>query len=297
MINQQIGSTIADLRRKRGLTQEQLAEKLGVTNRSISRWENGVTAPDISMLQDLSRFLDVPVSQLITGQADDSPDRTQACVQMTLELACRERNELRRKLNLRFGLGLFWLLCALLLPPISQMPQVLFWLCILLSAGFLLAAFLEINRIPAVSDHSVSVLSNNAANLRMRSSQEMILFSQKFQKAPNERQKKGFSRICEELIDGEYTQFAFTAESCAYDGAPGPWHMAAVITDRRILLCGETIRGRMMTQLVIDAFPRKSLTKYKLAGNTLILRFPEQVIRLQGPSMDAVYRELMKIIP
>ena len=125
----------------------------------------------------------------------------------------------------------------------------------------------------------------------------MILLTQKFQKMPNDIQKKAFSRISEELVSGEYVQFAFIAESCAYESGPGPWHITAVITDRRILLCGETIRGRMITQLVIDAFPRKALTKYKLAGNTLILRFPEQEIRLQGPSMDAVYREFMKIIP
>ena len=297
MINQQIGSTISTLRRKQGLTQEQLAEKLGVTNRSISRWENGVTAPDISMLQDLSKILDITVGELITGQTKDFEDRTQACVHTALELAYRQRDALRKKLNLRFGLGLIWLLCAMLLPPISRMPQVLFFLCILLSGLFLLAAFLELNAVPRLTKNTASVLSKDTSSLRIHSPQEMILLTQKFQKMPNDIQKKAFSRISEELVVGEYAQFAFIAESCAYESGPGPWHIAAVITDRRILLCGETIRGRMMTQLVIDAFPRKALTKYKLAGNTLILRFPEQVIRLQGPSMDAVYRELMKIIP
>lgn len=297
MINQQIGSTISALRRKQGLTQEQLADKLGVTNRSISRWENGVTAPDISMLQDLSRILNVSVGQLITGQADNSGDRTQACVQMTLELACRQREALRKKLNLRFGLALFWLLGGLLLPPISRMPQVLFCLCILLSGGFFLAAFWEVNKIPKVTKDSASVLSENTADLRMRSPQEMILFTQKCQKDPNNLQKKAFSRLCEELTDEEYAQFSFIAESCSFDGAPGPWHIAAMITNRRILLCGEMVRGRMMSQLVINEFPRKHLTKYALTRNALILQFPTQTLRLDGPSMDAVYQGLMALVP
>ena len=297
MINQQIGSTIADLRRKRGLTQEQLAEKLGVTNRSISRWENGVTAPDISMLQDLSEYLDVPISKLITGQADDAPDHTQACVQIALELAYRQRDALRKKLNLRFGLGLIWLLCALLLPPISRMPQVLFFLCILLSGRFFLSAFMEINRIPRFSKASASVLSERIADLRMRTVQEMILFVQKNQKNPNNLQKKAFMRLCERLANEEYAQFAFIAESCSFDGAPGPWHIAAVITDRRILLCGEVIRGRVMSRLEIEEFPRKDLAKYTLTGNSLILQFPKQSLRLDGPSMEGVYQGLKELIP
>lgn len=43
MINQRIGSFIATLRKEQGLTQEQFAEKLGTTNRSVSRWETGVS--------------------------------------------------------------------------------------------------------------------------------------------------------------------------------------------------------------------------------------------------------------
>ena len=46
-----IGKFIAELRRKNGLTQEALGEKLGVTNKTISRWENGNYMPDIEMLQ------------------------------------------------------------------------------------------------------------------------------------------------------------------------------------------------------------------------------------------------------
>ena len=54
MTNIRIGTFIADLRKEQGLTQKQLAERLGVSNRSISRWENGNTLPDYSLMQALT---------------------------------------------------------------------------------------------------------------------------------------------------------------------------------------------------------------------------------------------------
>lgn len=50
-----IGKIIAALRKEKGLTQEQLGEKLGVTNKTISRWENGNYTPDVEMLALLSK--------------------------------------------------------------------------------------------------------------------------------------------------------------------------------------------------------------------------------------------------
>ena len=51
MNQQKTGELLKHLRKEKGLTQEQLAEKLGVSNRSVSRWENGTTLPDISLMK------------------------------------------------------------------------------------------------------------------------------------------------------------------------------------------------------------------------------------------------------
>ena len=59
-----IGKFILNCRKEKGLTQEQLAEKLGVTSKSISRWENGNTMPDYSLLKDLCNELDINVNEL-----------------------------------------------------------------------------------------------------------------------------------------------------------------------------------------------------------------------------------------
>ena len=63
-----IGKFILNCRKKKSLTQEQLAEKLGVTSKSISRWENGNTMPDYSLLKDLCNELDINVNELLSGE-------------------------------------------------------------------------------------------------------------------------------------------------------------------------------------------------------------------------------------
>lgn len=62
------GKFIATLRKEKDLTQEQLGEKLGVTNKTISRWENGNYMPDIQMLSLLSKEFDVSINELISGE-------------------------------------------------------------------------------------------------------------------------------------------------------------------------------------------------------------------------------------
>ena len=63
-----IGKFILNCRKEKSLTQEQLAEKLGVTSKSISRWENGNTMPDYSLLKDLCNELDINVNELLSGE-------------------------------------------------------------------------------------------------------------------------------------------------------------------------------------------------------------------------------------
>ena len=64
MNQEKIGKFIADKRKERNLTQEQLAEKLGVTNRAISNWENGKNMPDLSLFKPLCDELDISINDL-----------------------------------------------------------------------------------------------------------------------------------------------------------------------------------------------------------------------------------------
>lgn len=68
MDNKKIGAFIAANRKKKGLTQEQLGEKLGVSNKTISRWENGNYMPDLSLLEPLSKELEISLNELLAGE-------------------------------------------------------------------------------------------------------------------------------------------------------------------------------------------------------------------------------------
>lgn len=68
MNQEKIGLFIAKCRREKNMTQEDLAEKLGVSNKSISRWENGKTLMDISLFEPLCNELDISIIELLNGE-------------------------------------------------------------------------------------------------------------------------------------------------------------------------------------------------------------------------------------
>lgn len=84
------GKFIAQLRRQHGLTQEALGEKLGVTNKTVSRWENGNYLPDIEMLQLLSKEFQVSINELLSGERLTDQDFRKKADENILE-ASKER--------------------------------------------------------------------------------------------------------------------------------------------------------------------------------------------------------------
>ena len=71
MDQQKIGRYIAECRKQKNLTQEQLAEKIGVTSKSVSRWENGKTMPDVSLFEPLCKELDISFNSFLCGENTD----------------------------------------------------------------------------------------------------------------------------------------------------------------------------------------------------------------------------------
>lgn len=72
-MEQSIGKRIASLRKDKGLTQEELAEKLGISGQAVSKWENDQNYPDISILPQLARLLGVTVDELLSGKQENGP--------------------------------------------------------------------------------------------------------------------------------------------------------------------------------------------------------------------------------
>lgn len=69
MEQEKIGKFIAECRKKQNLTQAQLGEKLGVTDKAVSKWENGLRLPDVTILNDLSNILNVTTTELLNGKS------------------------------------------------------------------------------------------------------------------------------------------------------------------------------------------------------------------------------------
>lgn len=67
-----IGEFLAELRKEQGLTQEQLGEKIGVTNKTISRWETGVYLPPADILLQLSEIYSVSINEILSGKVLDA---------------------------------------------------------------------------------------------------------------------------------------------------------------------------------------------------------------------------------
>ena len=65
---QRMGERIGILRQERGMTQSVLAERLGITPQAISKWERGLSFPDLSRLEELAKILEVSVDYLLTGK-------------------------------------------------------------------------------------------------------------------------------------------------------------------------------------------------------------------------------------
>lgn len=68
MDQEKIGRFIAKCRKENGYTQASLAEKLGITDRAISKWENGKSMPDASIMLELCELLKINVNELLTGE-------------------------------------------------------------------------------------------------------------------------------------------------------------------------------------------------------------------------------------
>ena len=65
---QKVGALIRALRQERGMTQRQTADCLGISNKTVSKWENGLGCPDVSLLRELSVLLEVELPTLLSGE-------------------------------------------------------------------------------------------------------------------------------------------------------------------------------------------------------------------------------------
>ena len=99
------GKFIALKRKQKNLTQEQLAEKLGVSNKTISKWETGKYMPDYSIVKSLCEELEVTVAELMDGEISDEKSVRTYDDEQILDLL-RRTQELEKQKNMLYGIML-----------------------------------------------------------------------------------------------------------------------------------------------------------------------------------------------
>ncbi len=139
-----IGKFLAELRREKDMTQEQLGRKIGVTNKTISRWENGNYMPDVEMLLQLSDIFQVSVNELLSGERiSDGNFRKKAdenLVQVWINagFSVKERSDFWKKKWLREHIALLVICIAIAAAIfIGACSAHLFWLMGLCPLGWL----------------------------------------------------------------------------------------------------------------------------------------------------------------
>lgn len=90
-----IGEFIANLRKEKNLTQEQLAEKLYITDRAVSKWERGLSLPDADKMLELCNILGINVNELLNGEKINMKDYDKKTEELLIELA--KQDEIKNK--------------------------------------------------------------------------------------------------------------------------------------------------------------------------------------------------------
>lgn len=111
-----IGRFIAACRKKQGLTQMALAEKLNITDRAVSKWENGKAMPDSSIMLDLCRELGINVTDLLSGEVVTMDHHNKELENKLIEMVREKEDSDRTLFRLEWVIGI--LSCITLFVPI-----------------------------------------------------------------------------------------------------------------------------------------------------------------------------------
>lgn len=134
-----IGRFIAECRKKNDLTQMQLAEKLNITDRAVSKWETGKSMPDSSIMLELCDVLGISVNDLLCGEVVAMDNYKEKSEQMLLEMMKQKEKSDRQLLSLEILIGTFSIIILLGFTFVAALFQMADWLRIcLIVMGFII---------------------------------------------------------------------------------------------------------------------------------------------------------------
>ena len=127
-----IGKFIAECRKKNNLTQMQLAEKLNITDRAISKWENGKGMPDSSIMLDLCNELKISVNELLSGEVLEMNSYNKKLEQNLIDIVKQKEESDKRILTMEIAMGVASIIIFLILVMTASLIEIQDWVRLLI---------------------------------------------------------------------------------------------------------------------------------------------------------------------
>lgn len=303
MDQKKIGGFLAQLRKEQEMTQEGLAEKLGVSNRSVSRWENGNSMPDLSLLPVIGEVLGVSVTELLNGERAENEGNQKENILLLIRLSEEEKRRKAKKVNGCFMAGLLCLGIAaghgyLGILNFAKEPGLLWGSLVFLGAIFEIAGFACNSRQKNYSEKEIAILSNPTGSVSMRTAAEMLQFARKSQKADLPQYQKAFQAIAEKLEPGENAVFSMVADTFvvneSWTDSWRPWHVAIAVTEQRLLVCGEAIHGRFMTFYDVESYALEEISSIRPENRKIIIEMKKGTLTIEGKDLEKIAEALKR---
>lgn len=143
-----IGNFIAECRKNKKLTQEQLAEKLLITDKAVSKWERGLSLPDAGIMLELCNILDININELFNGERIDMKDYKEKNEELLVQLAkqdeLKNRSIMTSMWTILITSSIFYIMILLLAVNVLEEGLVLGTIICVATIIFLIAGFIAL---------------------------------------------------------------------------------------------------------------------------------------------------------
>lgn len=270
------GKFIAELRKEKGMTQEQLGERLGVNSRSVSRWENGHGMPDISLLLELADVLGVTVQELLEGSRRERKSGNVGVVtyeglHTVVQYLNQERAAWKKQIDSSLKFSLFCVGVATVGYVVMELLRayrgidgggIIDGVLILMLCGFI--RILQCQRMNKdeyefTTDQLESLMENQCP--KMHTAQEMLYFLKSRQQPEPDESKceKILKAIETELKPGEAVELVTQYGEYTRNALPMMWHPIIAFTDHRMIIGGERQKGMILVEYDTESYEKDDI--------------------------------------
>ena len=270
------GKFIAELRKEKGMTQEQLGAKLGVNSRSVSRWENGHGMPDISLLLELADVLGVTVQELLEGSRQEMESGNAGVVtyeglHTVVQYLNQERAAWKKQIDSSLKFSLLCVGTAMVLYIVFEL-----WFAYMGKAGvglnagvssLLLIGFVRILQCQRMNKDEYEFTTDQLESLmenqrpKMHTAQEMLYFLKSRQQPEPDESKceKILKAIEDALKPGEAVELVTQYGEYTRNALPMMWHPIIAFTDHRMIIGGERQKGMLLVEYDTESYEKDDI--------------------------------------